>query len=72
MEWLALISTALKSYNLTLEKADELISYFKKAEEAGWFQKTAEAFKPLETGKSTTKEEKDNAAKAIADAIHSL
>lgn len=71
MDWITLIGQGLKAFNNLNDRADQLITYFKKAEEAGWFAKTAEDFKPLMSG-PTTKEQKDAAAKAIADDISKL
>ncbi len=67
MEWLAIIKgfLALPGY------IKEIIGYLKKAEEAGWFNKTAQDFRPLLSG-PTTKEQKDEAAKAIANDISKL
>lgn len=71
MEWLALLTGALKAIPVLSKDVRDLLGYFKKAEEAGWFQKNAEAFRPLLNG-PTTKEQKDAAAKAIADSINKL
>lgn len=71
MGWLTAIT---EGFSLVRELSKDIklvLNYFKKAEEAGWFKANAEAFRPLING-PTTKEQKDAAAKAIADSIGSI
>lgn len=71
MEWLALLTGALKAIPVLSDDIKAVLAYFKRAEEAGWFEKTTNDFKPLLSG-PTTKEQKDDAAKAIANDISKL
>lgn len=70
MGWIETIRLALQSLIYLREDIKAIASFFRKAEENQWFNNLNEAFRPL--NKPTTTEQKDEAAKKIADSISSL
>ncbi len=70
MEWLALLTGAFKAIPVLSQDIKDVLSYLKRAEAAGWFNKTANDFQVLSG--PTTGEQKDAAAKAIANDISKL
>lgn len=68
MGWLTAITGFFKTIGILNDRISQLISYFQKAEQAGWFKQVNADFKPLIDG-PTTGEQKSAAAKAIATDI---
>lgn len=62
------ILTAIAAIPTLISSIQELLAYFKKAEDNKWFQQSSAAFTPLEQG-PTTGDQKDASAKAISDLI---
>lgn len=71
MSWLTSITTIFATIKELSTDIKLLLNYFDRAREAGWFDKNNQAFDPLLNG-PTTKEQKDAAAKAIADSIRDI
>lgn len=67
---LSSILAAIAAIPTLINAIQELLSYFKKAEEAGWLDKESAVFKTL--SQPTTGDQKDAAAKDITDLIHKL
>lgn len=71
MGWLQAIIEGFSAIKEISKDIKLFIGYLDRAERAGWFNRNDEAFRPLIDG-PTTKEQKDAAAKAIADSIRGL
>jgi hypothetical protein len=70
MEWLATILAALKAIPVISQDLRDIATFFRKAQNEQWFDNLNQSIRTLQ--QPTTKEQKDEAAKAISDSITHL